>query len=231
MKGYYFMSPMQILRAEIDTDSEHLNQSGSVLLIHSDFLWNTTLIKKMSQYDFFNYAVNEALFLSEKDEGIINGIFNNIKQEYHSNIDKFSKQIIISHVENLLSYANRFYNRQFIMREKTNHQILDRLESLLVDYFNSDDLAMKGLPTVHYVADKLNVSPNYLSRLLKTLIGLSTQQFIHEKLIVKAKEKLSTTNLSVSEIAYGLGFEHLQSFSKLFKTRTKQSPLFRQSFN
>src|SRR5690606_33318170 len=148
------------------------------------------------------------------------------------NIDKFSKQIIITHLENLLSYAERFYNRQFITREKVNHQLLERLDKLLTDYFNNEDLITKGLPTVQYISETLNISPNYLRGLLNVLTGQNTQQHIHDKLIGKAKEKLSTTDLSISEIAYELGFEHSQSFSKLFKTKTKLSPLeFRQSFN
>ena len=160
------------------------------------------------------------------------GILQNIQEEYHSNIDKFSQGIIISQIELLLNYAERFYNRQFITRQITNHKILGRLEDLLVDYFNSNDLLAKGLPTVHDISDKLHVSPNYLSGLLKTLTGQSTQQHIHDKLLEKAKEKLSTTELSVSEIAYELGFEHPQSFSKLFKTKTEMTPLeFRRTFN
>ena len=203
-----------------------------MLLIHPDFLWNTPLARGIKQYGFFDYSVNEALFLSEKEEKTLDGILANIRQEYHSNIDKFSKQIIISHIEALLNYAERFYNRQFITREKTNHQILARLEKLLSDYFNSDDVISRGLPTVQYVAEKLNVSAGYLGSLLRVLTGQNTQQHIHERLIEKAKEKLATTNLSVSEIAYELGFEHSQSFSKLFKAKTKLSPLaFRQSFN
>ncbi|MFT4154048.1 helix-turn-helix domain-containing protein [Parafilimonas sp.] len=224
-----FMSPNQVFSIAVDKE---LKQSGWVLLVHPDFFWGTSLANKIKQYEFFDYSVNEALFLSEKEEATINGIIENIKEEYHANIDKFSKQIIISHIETLLNYSQRFYNRQFITREKANHQILERLEKLLTDYFNSDDLISKGLPTVQYVAEKLNVSPGYLGRLLRTLTGQNTQQHIHDKLIEKAKEKLSTTQLSVSEIAYELGFEHSQSFSKLFRTKTNLSPLaFRQSFN
>jgi len=227
----FFVSPNQVFRIEPEQNST-TERSGWMLLIHPDFFWNTPLGKTIKQYDFFDYSVNEALFLSDKEEKILNDIVENIKQEYHANIDKFSKQIIISQIETLLNYSERFYNRQFITREKTNHQILDRLEKLLSDYFNSEDLVNKGLPTVSYVAETLNVSQKYLSSLLNVLTGQSTQQHIHDKLIDKAKEKLSTTDLSVSEIAYELGFEHLQSFSKLFKTKTKLSPLeFRQSFN
>lgn len=225
-----FLSPGQILRGEENGVPSKLE--GWMLFVHPDFLWNTSLANKIRQYEYFDYSTNEALFLSDKEETIINGIVENIQNEYQSNIDKFSKQIIISHLENLLSYAERFYNRQFITREKTNHQILQRLEKIISEYFNSDDLVIKGLPTVQYISDNLHVSPTYLRSLLKTLTGQNTQQHIHEKLIEKAKEKLSTTDLSVSEIAYELGFEHVQSFSKLFKAKTKLSPLeFRQSFN
>lgn len=228
----FFMSPNQVLELEIIEEENAEKQSGWILLIHPDFIWNTPLAKTIKQYEFFDYSVNEALLLSEKEERTLNGIIENIRQEYHSNIDKFSKQIIITHLENLLSYSERFYNRQFITREKANHQILERLEKLLADYFNSDNLAIRGLPSVQYVSAELNVSPSYLGSLLRTVTGQSTQQHIHDKLIEKAKEKLSTTNLSVSEIAYELGFEHSQSFSKLFKTKTEMSPLeFRQSFN
>jgi AraC family transcriptional activator of pobA len=226
-----FASPNQVFRIE-PAPNPTTKRSGWILLIHSDFFWNTPLAKTIKQYEFFDYSVNETLFLSEKEEKTLNDIIENIKQEYHANIDKFSKQIIISQVESLLSYSERFYNRQFITREKSNHQILERLEKIVIGYFNTDDLVSNGLPTVQYIADKLNVSPKYLSSLLKVLTGQSTQQYIHDKLIEKAKEKLSTTDLSVSEIAYALGFEHPQSFSKLFKTKTNVSPLeFRQSFN
>ncbi len=227
----YFMAPNQILRTNNNPD-ENVKRSGWLLLIHPDFLWKTSLAKKIKHYEFFDYSVNEALFLSEKEEEILNNIIQNIKQEYHMNIDKFSKDIIISQIETLLNYSERFYNRQFITREKANHQVLEHLEKILTDYFNSDDLVSKGLPTVQYIAETLNISPGYLSGLLKVLTGQSTQQHIHDKLIEKAKEKLSTTDLSVSEIAYELGFEHPQSFSKLFKAKTSQSPLeFRESFN
>jgi AraC family transcriptional activator of pobA len=227
----YFMAPNQILRVN-NSPNENLKRSGWLLLIHPDFLWNTPLAKKIKQYEFFDYSVNEALFLSEKEEEILNNIIQNIRQEYHTNIDKFSQDIIISQIETLLNYSERFYHRQFITRKITNHQILDRLEKLLADYFENDYLTTKGLPTVQYIADTLNISPSYLSGLLKVLTGQSTQQHVHDKLIQKAKEKLSTTDLSVSEIAYELGFEHPQSFSKFFKTKTNISPLnFRHSFN
>jgi AraC family transcriptional regulator, transcriptional activator of pobA len=226
-----FVAPNQVLKIET---AEHVtaNHSGWILLIHPDFLWNTPLAKTIKQYEYFNYAANEALFLSEKEEATINHIIQNIQQEYHSNIDKFSQGIIISQIETLLNYAERFYQRQFITRKVANHKVLDRLEEILADYFNSENLVTKGPPTVQYIANALNISPSYLTGLLKVLTGRSTQQHVQDKLIEKAKEKLSTTALSVSEIAYELGFEHPQSFSKLFKIKTNLSPReFRESFN
>jgi len=227
-----FMSPNQVFSIAINNKDEEVEKSGWVIYIHPDFIWNTPLAKTIKQYDFWDYSLHEALFLSEKEEATIAAIIRNIEQEYHSNIDKFSKSIIISHIEALLNYADRFYHRQFITREKANYLILERLEKLLTEYFENEDLVSKGLPTVGYIAQSLNISAKYLSSMLKVLTGQNTQQHIHEKLIEKAKEKLSTTDLSISEIAYELGFEHLQSFSKLFKTKTNLSPLeFRRSFN
>jgi AraC-like DNA-binding protein len=227
----FFIAPGQVFSIEHDKN-EPIRQSGWMLLIHPDFLWNTPLAKTIRQHEFFGYSVNEALFLSEKEETTVIRIIQAIHQEYQSNIDKFSQAIILSQIETLLNYAERFYQRQFITRKITNHHILQRLETILEDYFNSPEPARNGLPSVQGVAGQLNISPNYLSGLLKVLTGQSTQQHIHEKLIEKAKEKLSTTHLTIGEIAYDLGFEHPQSFSKLFKTKTKLSPQeFRQSFN
>jgi len=227
----FFIAPKQVFSVEVAANAA-VNHSGWILLIHPDFLWNTTLAKAIKKHEYFDYSVHEALFLSQKEETVLNGIIENIRQEQNANIDKFSQEIIIAQLELLFVYAERFYQRQFITRKIANHGILDRLEDLLTKYFNDEQLLSKGLPTVQYIADALNVSPNYLSGLLKTLTGQSTQQHIHDKLIEKAKEKLSTTTLSVSEIAYELGFEHPQSFSKFFKTKTNFSPLeFRQSFN
>lgn len=224
------MGPGQLLK--MVEHSAITERSGWIMLIHPDFLWNTTLAKKIRQYDYFHYSTNEALFLSEKEETIINGIVENIQQEYNANTDKFSQEVIIAQLELLFTYAQRFYERQFITRKISSNKMLSRLEEVLSDYFNNEYLLSKGLPTVQYMADKLNISPKYLSSLLKQLTGQTTQQIIHEKLIEKAREKLSTTDLSISEIAYALGFEHSQSFSKLFKAKTNQSPLeFRASFN
>ncbi|RZJ20033.1 MAG: AraC family transcriptional regulator [Acinetobacter sp.] len=225
----FFIAPKQVF--SFDADGDYKN-SGWMLLVHPDFLWGTPLAKTIRQYEFFDYSANEALFLSEKEEKTIGGIAQLIKQEYHGNIDKFSQGLIVAQIELLLQYCDRFYNRQFLTRKISSHQILGRVEEMLEGYFNSDDLIQKGLPTVQSIADTLNISPTYLSALLKALTGQSTQQHIHEKLIEKAKEKLSLTDLSVSEIAYGLGFEHPPSFSKLFKSKTNLSPLeFRAAFN
>ncbi len=159
-------------------------------------------------------------------------ILTNIAQEYRSVIDSYSQDIIVSHLELLLNYSNRFYNRQFITRKNAATDLLVNLEALLTNYFNGNKVQQLGLPTVGYISEQLNLTPNYLSDLLRSLTGQSTQQHIHQKLIEKAKEALSTTSLSVSEIAYQLGFEYPQSFSKLFKSKTNVSPLeFRHSFN
>lgn len=224
-----FISPNQVFSIEGNNEMKH---TGWSLLIHPDFLWNTPLAQKIKQYEYFGYAVHEALHLSDKEEKMIVNIMKNIQQEYQSNIDAFSQDVIIAQIELLLTYSERFYNRQFITRKISNHQILARLEKLLDDYFRDDSLIKKGLPTVQFIAENLNISPNYLSGLLKLHTGKSTQQHIHDKLIEEAKNKLSSTSLSISEIAFELGFEHQQSFSKLFKTKTNFSPLeFRQSFN
>lgn len=227
----HFMSPKQVLSIET-TRAEEFEHSGWLLLIHPDFLWNTPFSKKIKQYEYFSYNVNEALHLSDKEEILVTEIIQKIAHEYHSPIDNLSQDIIIAQVELLLTYSERFYRRQCITRKIANHKILNRLETLLSDYFKSDDTLKKGLPTVQYIAEALNVSPGYLSDLLRVLTGQSTQQHIHDKLIEKAKVQLSTTDLSVGEIAYELGFEHSQSFSRLFKTKTQLSPMeFRQSFH
>lgn len=224
-----FIAPRQLVRMIID--KYDTKPSGFLLAFHPDFIWNTPLAKTIHNYKFFGYDVNEALFLSEKEEETLIGLFKSIEREYQSGIDEFTQNIIISQIEVILNYCERFYQRQFITRKKSNHQILDKLENILEDYFNNKVID-KGLPTANYIAESLNISTNYLGSLLKSLTGQTTQQHIHEKLIEKAKVKLSTTELSVSEIAYELGFEHSQSFSKLFKAKTDISPLeFRKSFN
>ena len=228
-----FVAPKQLIKIHIDKATDNaIKPSGYLLAFHPDFLWNTSLARTIHNYDFFGYDVNEALFLSEKEEALLMGLFKGIEQEYQSGIDQFTQNIIIAQIEVLLNYCERFYQRQFITRKKNGHQILGRLEQVLDACFSSDDLINRGLPTAQQIAAQLNITPNYLGSLLKALTGQTTQQHIHNKLIGKAKEKLSTTALSVSEIAYELGFEHSQSFSKLFKSKTRLSPLeFRQAFN
>ena len=224
------MAPNQVIKA-----TEHApagERSGWIMLVHPDLLWNTPLATKIMQYEFFHYAVHEALFLSEKEETIINGIVQTIQGEYRANTDKFSSDVIVAQLELLLTYAQRFYERQFITRKKSSSQVLERMEALLAAHFDQVDRSATGLPSVEDIAAQLNLSTKYLSSLLKQLTGRTAQQHIHDKLMEKAKEKLSTTELSVSEIAFQLGFEHSQSFSKLFKSKTEVSPLeFRRAFN
>lgn len=224
-----FISPKQVFSFESNKKS---CTSGWLILIHPDFIWNSTLATAIDQYEFFDYSTNEALFLSEKEENLIINIIQIIQQEYHTNLDGYSQEIIIAQIELLLKYAQRFYQRQFLTRSKANHEVLTQLESLLGEYFNGPNLTDKGMPTVQFVADALHLSPNYLSRLLQNLTGQSTKQFIQDKLIHLAKEKLTTTNLTISQIAYELGFDYPQSFTKLFRAKTNQSPLeFRKSYN
>lgn len=226
----FFIAPGQVFRIEANSVPAD-QRSGWMLLVHPDFLWNTSLAKTIKQYAYFGYSVHEALFLSDKEEKILDTIIQTIRREYHANIDAFSQGIIISQIETLLKYSERFYHRQFITRKITNHALLSQMNDVLTNYLDSEEGLKNGLPTVHYLAEVLNVSTRYLSSLLSVLTGQTAQQHIHEKLIDRAKEKLSTTDLSVGEIAYGLGFEHPQSFSKLFKAKTNLSPLaFRQSF-
>ncbi len=227
-----FVAPNQVMSLASNPNIGTNKTSGYLLLIHSDFLWNTSLANKIKQYGFFGYSINEALFLSKKEEQMMIDILKNIQFEYQSNIDKFSQKIIISQLELLLNYADRFYERQFITRKISNHKILGQLEKVLEHYFEDERLIENGIPTVIQVAEKLNLSPNYLSNTLKSLTDQSTQQHIHNKLIERAKEQLSTTVLSISEIAFNLGFERPASFTKLFKNKTQMSPIeFRKTFN
>ena len=201
-----------------------------LLLIHPDFLLGHPLAKKIRQYGYFSYSSNEALHLSDKEKAIILSVYQIMEQELNNGVDEFSQEVIIAQIELMLSYVNRFYKRQFITRKAVNSDILAKTESILDDYLNQKTLHL-GVPTVQYLSDQLHISPGYLSDLLRSLIGKNTKQYIHEKLIEKAKERLTNTELTVSEIAYELGFEHPQSFSKLFKIKTDMSPLeFKNSF-
>jgi AraC family transcriptional activator of pobA len=228
-----FMAPKQIQSIEVSEVNE-VNEKcgvGYILLFHPTFLAKHPVAAAIKNYGFFSYAVNEALHLSEREENNIVDLFKKIEQEYQF-IDRHTQDIILSQIDLLLNYSNRFYERQFITRKSVNSDLLTSMEQLLMEYFDQDEPLKNGLPTVEFIAKHLNISSNYLSDMLRSLTGQNAQQHIHERLIEKAKEYLSSSKLSVAEIAYHLGFEYPQSFNKLFKKKTEMSPLeFRQSFN
>ncbi len=222
-------APKQIFSLEDTENMGNVKLVGHKLMFHPDLIQGYPLAKTIHNYGFFSYSNNKALFLSEKEEQIILNLFESIKQECQNNTDQFSQDVLIANIELLLVHIDRYYNRQFLTRKNISNDTLSQMEEVLNSYFENDNTQ---LPTVQFIADKLNLSPIYLSDLLKNLSGLTAQQHIHEKLIEKAKELLSTTNLSVSEIAYQLGFEFPQSFNKLFKKKMDQTPLeFKNSFN
>ncbi|OOV18205.1 AraC family transcriptional regulator [Flavobacterium sp. LM4] len=226
--GMSFVAPGQILKMQ----EEEADYSGMSLNIHPDFIRPYTLNENIKKYGFFSYSAAEALYLSEKEKETIFAVFANIQDELDQRIDNFSQDVIISQLELLLNYSNRFYNRQFITRKAVNNDVLSKLENLLEDYFNTEKSLENGLPTVQFVADELQLSSRYLSDLLRSVSGQNTQQFIHDKLIEKAKEYIAKGTWSISEIAYKLGFEHPQSFNKLFKKKTNVSPVaFQELFN
>ncbi|SEH33007.1 helix-turn-helix domain-containing protein [Chryseobacterium culicis] len=225
----YFIAPHQVLHFEDILLSE---VKGNVLVIHPDFLHGYPLARTIKDYGYFSYMANEALYLSEKEEKSVTDIINNISREIETNMDGFTQDLLVSNIDLLLKYCDRFYNRQFLTRKKANHDLLTQLEALLDDYFKNEKLLINGIPTVQLVAAQMHISPNYLSDMLRVHTGQTTQQHIQNRVIEKAKEMLSTTGMSVSEIAYRLGFEHPQSFHRLFKNQTTVSPLeFRKSFN
>ncbi len=225
----YFIAPHQVLHFE---DVLLNGVKGFVLVVHPDFLHSYPLASEIKGYGYFSYSTNEALHLSEKEEKAIMHIIENIGREIADNMDGFTQDLLISNMDLLLKYCDRFYNRQFLTRKKANNDLLTKLEALLDEHFKTERLAEQGIPTVQFVAGELHLSPNYLSDMLRVQTGQTTQQHIQDRLIEKAKELLSSTSMSVSEIAYHLGFEHSQSFHRLFKNRTSVSPLeFRQSFN
>ncbi|MCF6407776.1 AraC family transcriptional regulator [Chitinophaga filiformis] len=222
-----FVAPGQVTAVE-----DELPNAGYSLLVHPDFFRKYPLGKNINKFGFFSYSANEALHLSDKEKGIIINIFQNLNDELKENIDNFSHDLIIAQIELLLTYCNRYYKRQFITRSNVvSNDLLDNLERLLNEYFDTDSPLQRGLPSVQYLAEQLHYSPRYLSDMLRSLTGLAANQHIQNKIIEKAKEILSISDLSVAEIAYRLGFEHPQSFNKLFKRKTNLSPLeFRQSF-
>ena len=235
-QGYYdfdegsllFTAPNQI----VGSAEKYEDNAGYSLIIHPDFLQGFPLAKKIKNYGFFSYSSNEALHVSEQERSTILSIFTIIQKELNSRIDDFSHEVIIAQIELLLSYARRFYKRQFITRQVFTNELLQQLEDLLNACFKEEKPVNNGVPTVQFLAEQLNYTPNYLSDILRSLTGLNAQQHIHQKLIERSKELLSTTNLTISEVAYKLGFEHPQSFSRLFKIKTKISPVqFRSAFN
>lgn len=228
-----FTAPKQVQSVEMETIDTVNKTSGSgyVLMFHPDFLGKHPLRLSIKDYSFFSYSVNEALHLSEKEENDVIAIFKKIEEEYQ-HTDHHTQGVILAQIDLLLQYSNRFYERQFITRKAVNCDLLLKTESIINAYFNTESGLENGVLTVEYLARQLNLSPNYLSDALRSLTGYGAQQHIHEKLIEKAKEYLAASSLSVSEIAYNLGFERPQSFNKLFKNKTDISPLeFRQSFN
>ncbi len=224
--GLVFTAPGQVFESPHSTGT-----NGYFLLIHPDFLLSYPLARKIKQYGFFSYAANEALHLSDHERATVMTVFEIIDEELTSRIDDFSQDVFVSQIDLLLNYSNRFYKRQFITRKAVNSDQLQKLEAILEQYFSEGKAVSSGIPTVQDLADRLNLSPGYMSDMLRALTGQNAQQLIHYKLVEKAKDILSTTDLSVAEIAYQLGFEHPQSFSRLFKSKTEQSPLnFRTSF-
>jgi len=229
--GLMFAAPHQVIGGHTAT-TEPVGDCYFTLLIHPDFFLGHPLARAIKQYGFFSYTANEALHLSDEEQTTIFSLFDMIDKELQGRIDDFTLEIVIAQVELLLNFANRFYKRQFITRKAAHSTLLEKTEILLETYFGSDTALSRGVPTVAYLAGQLNLSPSYLSDMLRAHTGQNAQQHIHARLIDKAKQILSTTNLSVSEVAYSLGFEYAQSFSKLFKSKTSLSPLeFRQQFN
>lgn len=225
--GMMFTSPGQVLSTD-----ENAEYCGYTLLVHPDFIRSYPLAKTIKSFGFFSYDTNEALHLSDQEKTIITGLLDSITNELNTAIDEVSQDLIVSYIEVLLNYSNRYYKRQFITRKAANSDLLTKMDEILEDYFNKQETLTKGLPTVEFLASALHLSPHYLSDMLRNLTGQNAQQHIHEKLIEKAKEYLTTTSFSVSEVAYALGFEHPQSFNKLFKKKTEETPLsYRQSFN
>ncbi|OQP56810.1 AraC family transcriptional regulator [Niastella vici] len=226
--GLAFIKPRQIVISSTDEQS----YEGYALFFHPDLIRNYPLNNVINNYGFFSYSVSEALFLSAKEKAVINHLFSSIAAELENNIDQYSQNILVSQIEQLLNYSDRFYNRQFITRKAINNEIITSLDKLLISYFNENKGLENGLPSVRYVSSRLQLSSRYLSDLLRSLTGQNAQQYIQHKVIEYSKDMLGSTGLSVAEIAYQLGFEHPQSFSKLFKAKTNLSPTeYRQSFN
>jgi AraC-like DNA-binding protein len=222
-----FVKPGQ----KITMSDIELTEKGFMIYIDEDFLVNTNLYSEIKKYGFFEYEINEALHLSPSEEKIIGELFQKIAIEYGNNQDEFSREIMLSHVQSLLKYGNRFYKRQFINRTIISGYTINKFNEVLAGYIKKDIIQKQGLPTVKCIASKLNVSPRYLSDLLKQETGKTAIDLIHLSLISEAKNLLKAKNLSVSEIGYALGFENSSYFSKLFKKEVGVSPTkFREEF-
>ena len=217
-----FVAPGQV--AGIDDGGETLNPEGYALLFHPDLLRGTSLARKMKEYTFFSYEVNEALHMSERERQTIFNCFAEIQEELHHTIDKHSRGILTSNIEVLLNHCLRFYDRQFTTRAETNKDVLVRFERLLDEYLQSDLLRQEGLPTVRYFAEKICLSPNYFGDLIKKETGKTAQENIQDRIISLAKEWILGTNKTVSQIAYDLGFQYSQHFSRIFKKTVGCTP-------
>lgn len=224
-----FLAPGQVIGSQGD---EYYQPQGLALVFHADFMRGTSLARKMNDYSFFSYTTNEALHLSERERQIIMDCFSKIRYELEHAVDKHSKTLIASNIELFLNYCVRFYDRQFITRDNSNKGILERFETVLKTFFNSDAPQEVGLPSVAYCAGELNLSPNYFGDLIKKETGKTANEYIHLKLIDVAKEKIYDTNKSVQEIAYELGFKYPQHFTRVFKQHTGTTPMeYRNSLN
>ena len=215
-------APGQTAETNPTTDKVQVNAHG--ILLHPDLLRGTSLGKSIKKYTFFSYEVNEALHLSEEERSIVMDCLKIIRMELEHGVDKHSKTLLVNHIELLLNYCMRFYERQFITRGKTNRDVLTRFENLLDEYFESALAEQDGLPTVKYFADKLCLSSNYFGDMFKKETGKSPQEYIQEKVIELAKERISDTADTVSQIAYSLGFQYPQHFCRLFKKRVGYTP-------
>ncbi|WP_245907000.1 AraC family transcriptional regulator [Reichenbachiella versicolor] len=215
-------APNQLV--EIEETCEKGEMEGWGLYFHPDLTHGYNLIDKLSDYAFFSYETKEALHLSEKEKSTLNNVVSQIIEEYESNMDEFSQDLLISNLELLFNHVRRFYSRQFLTRKSQNISIVTKLKKLLKEYYNSNQISVNGLPKVHYFAEKLNLSSSYLSDLLKNETGKNAQDTIHTYLIEKAKNNLLNTNKSISEIAFELGFEYPQYFSRFFKKETGLTP-------
>nr|WP_315167569.1 helix-turn-helix transcriptional regulator [uncultured Flavobacterium sp.] len=224
-----FVAPGQVM--EVETDGKVYQPKGHALVFHPDLIHGTSLFKSINDYNFFSYNANEALHLSERERQIVLDSFSKIQLELQLGVDKHSKKLIASNIELFLNYSERFYDRQFITRENVNKGILEKFEEVLNSYFTTDKPNTIGLPSVAYCADELHLSANYFGDLIKKETGKSAQEYIQNKIIDVAKDKILVDHLTVNEIAYQLGFKYPQHFSRLFKQRVGYTPNEYRSLN